>query len=226
MLNNNSVYSTSFLFVVIKVERLCTICTVLVGSLFKTLCSKVIWSSTEIIFHFLQLKKKISFSNIILRLENKALSNWTNANLGNRTLSIHCLHNCLILYLMKLLFHGFVTFPWISELQVVCLGKPFRLNLCCRSDFRVCPVQPGREGRLSLEAAQGWGQAGSDQLPPQSVLDPIRTQEPLSTHPENNSGGINHNEICAGSHSVLLGCLVKETSLNTGEDLLSKEFCV
>lgn len=44
LLNNSLVYCMSFLFVVIKVERLCTICTMLVGSLFKTLCSRVIWS--------------------------------------------------------------------------------------------------------------------------------------------------------------------------------------
>lgn len=81
VLNNSSVYCISFLFVVIKGERLCAICTVLVGSLFKTLCSKEISSSTEIIFHLLQLKK-MRFSNIILRLESKAARNWANAKSG------------------------------------------------------------------------------------------------------------------------------------------------
>lgn len=125
------------------------------------------------------------------------------------------------------LFRGFVTFPWISELQVVCLGKTFMLSLCCRSDFRVCPVQPGRGGREGCpwEPAQGWGQTGTDQLHPHPSWTP-QTQEPLSNHPESNSCVTNHCELCAGSDSVLLGGLVKETSLNTGEDLLSKEHSV
>lgn len=84
----------------------------------------------------------------------------------------------------------------------------------------------GSEGGLSLEPAQGWGQTGSGHLHPQLVLDPIRTHESLSNHPESNSCAINHDEVCAGSDSVLLRCWLKETSLNTGEDLLSKEHSV
>lgn len=80
LLNNSSVYCTSLLFVVIKVRRLCTICTTLVGSLSKALCSRAIWSSTEIIFCLPQLKKKIS-SN--LRLESKALCNLRSMTLFN-----------------------------------------------------------------------------------------------------------------------------------------------
>lgn len=124
LLNNSSVYCTSFLFVVVRVERLCSICTMLVGSLFKTLCSRAIWSSTEIIFHLPQLKKIIS-SNIILRLENKALSNWANARFGK-----HDPFFSDASYITAFLNYFFVM-KLLILMWVVCLGKWCPSKLVC-----------------------------------------------------------------------------------------------
>lgn len=74
--------------------------------------------------------------------------------------------------------------------------------------FRVCPVQPGTEGG---RADLGKQPRDGDRLRVTSSIHSLSwtPSEPLSNHPENNSCGINHNEVCAGSDSVLLHCLVK-----------------